>query len=314
MSRAARCLFAILLLAAVPAVAALEFDLAADFSTVTNPFGSWVLWRAPGMPFPTCQPDYMQDRTDVRAWADQPFPLPMHVPVWGPGLAGTDYVWAHGAEFDRTGTNVTSAVWTAPAAGMLTITGSAWQGAHNYRSMRWQLWHGEVLLTGGDITTDGTWTFEHPFDFAAGTGGPGALVRDVALGDRLELRLTSLSEGGNLGDSLLLRLHLSLDNTSPAPLPTPVAARLLPPQPNPFNPCTQLRAEVTRAGAARLAVFDLAGRCVRVLVDASSLAAGPLAATWDGRDAAGRACPSGRYVARLTSAGGDDAVGLTLVR
>lgn len=314
MNRLARCLFAILLLAAMPAVAALEFDLAADFSTVTNPFGPWVLWRAPGSPFPYCQPDYMQNGANYRAWADEPFPLPMHVPVWGPGPAGTDYVWAHGAEFDRTGSNVTSAVWTAPAAGALTITGAVWEGSNNHRSLRWQLWHDGTLLTGGDITTDGTYTPEHPFDFAAGSGGAGALTGAVAAGERLEFRLTSLSEGGNLGDSLQIRLHLSLDTTSPAPLPLPATARLLPPQPNPFNPRTQLRAEVTRAGAARLAVFDLAGRLVRTLVDEPMRAAGPLDATWDGRDDHGRACPSGRYVARLTCAGGDDATGLTLVR
>lgn len=140
MNRLARRLFAILLLAAVPAVAAPESDLAADFSTVANPFGPWTLWRAPGSPFPTCQPDFYQNGTNLRAWADQPFPLPMHVPLWAAGPAGAD-----------------------------------WEGASNYRVMRWQLWHGEALLTGGDITTDGTWTQEHPFDFAAGTGGPGAV-------------------------------------------------------------------------------------------------------------------------------------------
>ena len=304
-----------LLLAAGAAAAAQDFDLATEFSTETNPCGSWVLWRAPGSPFPTCQPDYTQDGTNFRAWADAPFPEQWHVPVWGPGPAGTQSVWAHGAEFDRTGTNVTSAVWTSPTDGVVTLSGAIWEGAHNGRPMRWGLWHGDTLLSGGDFSSNGTYTLEHPWDFAAGSGGAGALTCAVAAGERLELRLTSLGEGGNLGESVVMRLHLRLDTTSAAPLPAAATrSRLLPPRPNPFNPRTSLRAEVTAAGPARLAVFDLAGRRVRTLVDAAAVPAGPLDAEWDGRDDAGRACPSGRYVARLSCADGDDAADLTLVR
>ncbi|MBM4131166.1 hypothetical protein FJ250_09075 [bacterium] len=304
----------LLLLLAGTAPAAVEFDLTDDFSTATNPFGPWVLWRAPGQPFPICQADYLQNGQHVRAWADEPFALPMHVPVWGPAPADGDYIWAHGAEFDRTGTNVTSAVWTSPAAGTVTMRGAVCEGARWGRWMRWQLWHEQTLLTGGDICSPGTYTSDHPWDFAAGSGGGAALVLAVQSGERIELRLTSLSEGGNLGESLLVRWHLSLGGTSPAALPTVAVTRLLPPAPNPFNPRTTLTGEVAHGGPATLAVFDLAGRLVRTLLTTANADPGPLVAEWDGRDDAGRACPSGRYVARLTCVGGGDAVGLTLAR
>jgi flagellar hook assembly protein FlgD len=74
-----------------------------------------------------------------------------------------------------------------------------------------------------------------------------------------------------------------------------------------------VRFELPAAGHARLAIFDVAGRLVRTLVDAD-LAAGAAEAQWDGRDAGGTAVGSGTYLARLES-GGDAAVSrLVLVR
>jgi hypothetical protein len=66
----------------------------------------------------------------------------------------------------------------------------------------------------------------------------------------------------------------------------PAALRLHPNQPNPFNPLTTIRFDLPAAGPVRLAVYDLAGRLVRVLVE-EARAAGSHEAVWDGRDAAG---------------------------
>jgi len=55
------------------------------------------------------------------------------------------------------------------------------------------------------------------------------------------------------------------------------------------------------AGHARLAVFDVAGRRVRVVSD-RLLASGRTKVAWDGRDASGASVPSGVYFARLTGA------------
>ncbi len=81
-------------------------------------------------------------------------------------------------------------------------------------------------------------------------------------------------------------------------LPTSLAGRLHPAAPNPFNPQTTVRFELTRGGPARLDVYDLAGRRVRNLV-ATDLAAGTHESTWDGRDDRGQPLSSGVYVLRL---------------
>lgn len=90
-------------------------------------------------------------------------------------------------------------------------------------------------------------------------------------------------------------------------------AAILTASPNPFNPRTTLRFDLPRAGAARLAVFDLAGRQVRTLVD-GSLPPGPHAIAWDGRDDAGRPVGSGAYVARLEADGVVSSARLGLIR
>ncbi len=80
--------------------------------------------------------------------------------------------------------------------------------------------------------------------------------------------------------------------------------RLLPNQPNPFNPSTNLVFEIDgQAGAdVSLAIYDMGGRLVRTLV-AESLEPGRHHRTWDGLDAQGRAVAAGTYFARLSARG-----------
>ncbi|MBC8424295.1 hypothetical protein H8E07_09250, partial [bacterium] len=78
-------------------------------------------------------------------------------------------------------------------------------------------------------------------------------------------------------------------------LPALPAGRLHPAAPNPFNPRTTLRFELTRGGDVRLDVYDLDGRRVRTLVD-GYLPAGEHRAIWAGRDDGGRPLSSGPYL------------------
>jgi flagellar hook assembly protein FlgD len=61
------------------------------------------------------------------------------------------------------------------------------------------------------------------------------------------------------------------------------------------------------------AVQDVAERLVKVLVE-GEIPAGSHEAVWDGRDASGRAAPSGSYLARLVAGGKVEGVRLSLVR
>lgn len=78
----------------------------------------------------------------------------------------------------------------------------------------------------------------------------------------------------------------------------PVAARLLPNYPNPFNPSTHLAFDVPAAGPVRLAVYNALGQRVAVVLD-GVVAAGRHTVAWS---AAGT-LPSGVYFARLEAGG-----------
>jgi hypothetical protein len=87
-----------------------------------------------------------------------------------------------------------------------------------------------------------------------------------------------------------------------APEASPPAVRLAGARPSPFAASTSIGYELPVAGHVRLAIYDITGRQVRVLIDATQEASAH-AVTWDGTDAAGRAVARGVYLARLEAAG-----------
>lgn len=90
-----------------------------------------------------------------------------------------------------------------------------------------------------------------------------------------------------------------------------VRLQLLPAVPSPFSASTSIGFLVPAAdGRLCLAVFDVAGRRVRVLYDGPAIP-GRQVLAWDGRDDAGRRLASGVYFARLSL--GDDACHRRLV-
>ena len=80
---------------------------------------------------------------------------------------------------------------------------------------------------------------------------------------------------------------------------------LRPNYPNPFSPSTEIEYTVPSMGGAatvRLAVYTMAGRLVRVLVNGPRVS-GLHRVTWDGADAAGMLVASGVYLYRLEAEG-----------
>ncbi len=55
-------------------------------------------------------------------------------------------------------------------------------------------------------------------------------------------------------------------------------------------------------GHARIAIYDVSGRLVKVLVD-EDVDAGPSFVTWSGKDDGGRDVASGTYFARMSAGG-----------
>jgi hypothetical protein len=72
--------------------------------------------------------------------------------------------------------------------------------------------------------------------------------------------------------------------------------------PNPFGQRTAITYALARAGVARVAVYDVSGRELKVLVDGKQ-AAGKHSVEWDGTDAAGARMKDGVYFYRLVTDG-----------
>ncbi len=71
--------------------------------------------------------------------------------------------------------------------------------------------------------------------------------------------------------------------------------------PNPFNPSTVIGYTLPEAGPVRLAIYNLLGQEVRVLVD-RHMEAGSFSATWNGKDEMERPVSSGIYLYRIQAA------------
>lgn len=91
------------------------------------------------------------------------------------------------------------------------------------------------------------------------------------------------------------------------------ALRLTGAAPNPLPGAGAIRFTLPAAMDARLAVYDAAGRRVRILVD-RALAAGSQAVSWDGRDDRGAAVAAGVYFARLTAGAAERRSKIVLIR
>ena len=76
--------------------------------------------------------------------------------------------------------------------------------------------------------------------------------------------------------------------------------RLAQNQPNPFASFTAISYELPSAGPVSLEIYDITGRLVRKLVDATQ-PAGRHTAMWDGKDEASRKLGSGIYFSRLST-------------
>jgi len=158
-----------------------------------------------------------------KAWADDPYPVIAHVPVWMKATAPTTYdylpgdIVMHGSVNWRTGSMNTSAVWTSDINGVATITGSTWIVRNIGRQMDWGLFKNGTLLTSGHIFGGDGHTRANPFDFSAGSGGAGVLTQNVAVGDRLELRYISLDD---LPDMAGVRFQVNAVVPEPASLLT----------------------------------------------------------------------------------------------
>ncbi len=81
----------------------------------------------------------------------------------------------------------------------------------------------------------------------------------------------------------------------------PGSFALMPNYPNPFNPSTEIRFQISESGPVRLTVYDLMGREVDLLAD-DTMNVGSHYVSWNPAQSSQGALPSGIYYAKLESA------------
>lgn len=127
----------------------------------------------------------------------------------------------------------------------------------------------------------------------------------------------ALATAGSVGYRLFGRLPGEewqlLRNESLAVSGRRFATRLAAAHPNPFNPNVTVPFSLAAAGRARLAVYDVAGRLVRELMN-EQRGVGEHTVVWDGRDESGRAAGTGVYFVRLDAVGVSESQKLVLLR
>lgn len=101
--------------------------------------------------------------------------------------------------------------------------------------------------------------------------------------------------------------------TTGADDPLPARLSLAQNHPNPFNPMTEIRFTVHRAGSGSLQVFNVKGERVRTLLQ-GRMEEGSHTVTWDGQDEVGRQAPTGVYFYRLELNGEVDVRKMMLVK
>jgi len=131
--------------------------------------------------------------------------------------------------------------------------------------------------------------------------------------DGLTLTLQAIDNQGRVIDTMRIDKSPPLATPPAGSEPATAAPRLLPSLPNPFNPTTLVRYELPAPAAVRLAIYDSAGRQVRLLA-LGEQGAGVHSIQWDGRDEEGRRTASGLYLVRLQAGDQDRTNKLVLAK
>jgi hypothetical protein len=149
---------------------------------------------------------------------------------------------------------------------------------------------------------------------------------DVTVGSRAALQVlfdsSGLSEGdyhanivitSNGGDPVVVPVLMNVSATGVGELETQPTFAIRGVHPNPFNPVTTIAFSVPMTSSVRLAIYDVSGRLVRVLLD-SEVDSGDRTVVWDGRDDRGRDVGSGVYFCRMEADGFGDTAKMVLMK
>jgi hypothetical protein len=149
---------------------------------------------------------------------------------------------------------------------------------------------------------------------------------DVSVGGRANVQVTfdatGLEQGdyladiiitSNGGDPVIVPVALHVGATGIDDLEVPSMYVIRGASPNPFNPVTTITYGAPADARVRLAVYSVAGRLVRTLLD-DEVSAGYSTVVWDGRDDGGVEVGSGVYFCRMEADGFQDVAKMVLMK
>ena len=151
---------------------------------------------------------------------------------------------------------------------------------------------------------------------------------DVSVGSRASVEVTLDATGldagdyyadiiisSNGGDTVIVpvALHVGATGIDDGELDTAPVYVLKGASPNPFNPVTTVTYEAPADASVRLAIYSVAGRLVRTLVD-GEVGAGQRTVVWDGRDDRGVEVQSGVYFCLMEAGGFNDTAKMVLMK
>lgn len=140
-----------------------------------------------------------------------------------------------------------------------------------------------------------------PQDGAPVTTAPGSQYQPVIVSETDSIGvLVWVDQRSGGSDLYAQRVPAAITLGAPQAVASRVALQV---SPHPARASGSVRFTLASPGAARLELFDAAGRRLRVLAD-GDLVAGAHERRWDGRDAAGRFVRAGVYVVRLSTRDG----------
>ena len=187
----------------------------------------------------------------------------------------------------------------APASFTLSVEGS--NAAH------WVTLFGQsddlMAVLGDEEAVNNAFHFDvNGFDLAPGV--PQQVHLNVVMPPRVPTGtykanvLVASYDAATLRIPVMLNVHQVVDVEAQDATETPQQFALHPCVPNPFNPSATIRYQLAESEGVTLAIYDLLGQKVRVLVSETQ-PAGHYSVRWDGRNEAGQLVSSGVYLYRL---------------
>jgi hypothetical protein len=213
------------------------------------------------------------------------------------------------ADVDGGTTTLLSAVYNLSGATTARIRYDRWYSSHTGGAPNTDLWTVDVSNDGGTnwVTAESTTqTIPDPLD-PAWTTNEINVVTLFGTPNQVRLRFrardtgtASVVEAGV--DEIRVMASFGSTDVSEIPASSALSFSLSQNQPNPFSPNTRIDFAIPTKGNVDLAVYDVAGRLVRMLASGAR-EAGRYSVQWDGKDNGGARVSAGVYFYRLTSQG-----------